>query len=107
MPDDNADLSSPGDSAPPGPEAGARRLLERLTDAESLELLASSGLGRLVYNGTIEKGQPALPFGNGKYFWLEVSSPENLRILVGGKPFPLSGLKPVTLTVTPGGVQSH
>jgi hypothetical protein len=62
--------------------------------------------GRLVYNGTIEKGQTE-PFATGKYFWLEVSSPENLRILVGGKPFPLSGFKPVTLTVTPRGVQSH
>jgi hypothetical protein len=62
--------------------------------------------GRLVYTGTIEKGQTE-PFTTGKYFWLEVSSPENLRILVGGKPFPLSGFKPVTLTVTPRGVQSH
>ena len=44
MPDDNADLSSPGGSASPGPGAGARRLLERLSDAESLELLASGGL---------------------------------------------------------------
>ena len=59
MPDDNADLSSPGDSAPPGPGAGARRLLERLTDAESLELLATGGFGRLVYNSRY--GPLALP----------------------------------------------
>jgi hypothetical protein len=50
MPDDNADLSSPGGSASPGPGAGAQRLVELLSDAESLELLASGGLGRLVYN---------------------------------------------------------
>jgi len=62
--------------------------------------------GRLIYNGTIEKGQTE-PFNNGKYFWLEVSSPENLRILVRGKLFPLSGFKPVTLTVTPGGVHPN
>jgi hypothetical protein len=36
-----------------------------------------------------------------------VSSPENLRILVGGKLVPLSGFKPVTLTVTPGGVHPN
>ena len=59
MPDDNADLSSPGGSASPGPGAGAWRLLERLSDAESLELLANGGLGRLVYNGP--SGPMALP----------------------------------------------
>ena len=59
MPDDNANLSSPGGSASPGPGAGARRLLERLSDAESLELLASGGLGRLVYNSRY--GPTALP----------------------------------------------
>jgi 3-hydroxyisobutyrate dehydrogenase-like beta-hydroxyacid dehydrogenase len=59
MPDDNADLSSPRGSASPGPGADARRLLERLSDAESLELLASGGLGRLVYNGRY--GLMALP----------------------------------------------
>ena len=58
MPDDNADLNSPGGSASPGPGAGARRL-ERLSDAESLELLASGGFGRLVYNSRY--GPAALP----------------------------------------------
>ena len=59
MADDNADLSSPGGSASPGPGAGSRRL-ERLSDAESLELLASGGgLGRLVYSGRY--GPTALP----------------------------------------------
>ena len=59
MPDDNADLSSPGGSMSPGPGAGARRLVERLSEAESLELLASGGLGRLVYNSRY--GPVALP----------------------------------------------
>jgi len=59
MPDNKADLSSPGGSASPDPGAGAWRLLERLSDAESLELLANGGLGRLVYNGP--SGPMALP----------------------------------------------
>jgi hypothetical protein len=62
--------------------------------------------GTLVYDGTIEKGQ-AVPFKKGKHFWLDVSSPENLHILVGGKLFPLSGGKPLTLTVTPSGVHTN
>jgi nitroimidazol reductase NimA-like FMN-containing flavoprotein (pyridoxamine 5'-phosphate oxidase superfamily) len=40
-------------------DAGARRVLERLGEAESLELLASGGLGRLVY--TSRYGPTALP----------------------------------------------
>ena len=49
MPDENASLSSPGGSASPGPGANTRRVLARLSEAESLELLARVGLGRLLY----------------------------------------------------------
>jgi nitroimidazol reductase NimA-like FMN-containing flavoprotein (pyridoxamine 5'-phosphate oxidase superfamily) len=59
MPDDEADLNSPSGAAPPGPGADARRVMERLSEAECLELLASRGLGRLVY--TSRYGPTALP----------------------------------------------
>jgi Pyridoxamine 5'-phosphate oxidase len=59
MPDDEADLNSPGDSAPPSPAVGAGRVVERLSEAECLELLATGGLGRLVYNSRY--GPTALP----------------------------------------------
>jgi hypothetical protein len=64
----------------------------------------SSAAGKLLFQGTIERGRTE-PF-NGKHFWLSVSSPENLRIVVHGKQVSLSGGKPVTLTVTPSGVQT-
>ena len=59
MPDDKADPGSPSSSAPPGPGASAWRVLERLSDAESMELLVSAGVGRLVY--TNRYGPAALP----------------------------------------------
>ena len=59
MPDDEADLNSPSGSASPGPEADGWRGAERIGEAESMELLASGGLGRLVYNGPA--GPTALP----------------------------------------------
>lgn len=59
MPDDKADLSAPGGSASPGPGMGARRVVELLGDAECWELLASGGLGRLVYSSRY--GPIALP----------------------------------------------
>jgi Pyridoxamine 5'-phosphate oxidase len=59
MPDDRADLSSPGDVGAPGPGAGAQRVVDLLGEAECWELLATAGLGRLVYNSRY--GPTALP----------------------------------------------
>jgi hypothetical protein len=59
MPDDKADPSSPSGSAPPDPGASARRVLERLSEAECMELLVNGGVGRLVY--TSRYGLTALP----------------------------------------------
>ena len=59
--------------------------------------------GKPLFQGTIEKGRTE-PF-KGKYFWIAVSSPENIRIVVAGRPVAVHGSTPITLTVTPGGVQ--
>jgi Pyridoxamine 5'-phosphate oxidase len=59
MPDENANLDSPGDPASPGLGANTRRALMPLSEAESLELLAGVGLGRLVYSSRY--GPTALP----------------------------------------------
>jgi hypothetical protein len=48
MPDDEADLSSPSGSAAPDPGVRARRVLEPLSEAECMQLLANGGVGRLV-----------------------------------------------------------
>jgi hypothetical protein len=59
MSDDKADLSSPGGPAAPGPGIGGWRVLEPLSEAESMKLLANGRLGRLVY--TSRYGPTALP----------------------------------------------
>ena len=59
MPDDEPDLSSPSGSASPDPGASAWRVLEALSEAECMQLLASGGVGRLVYNSRY--GPTALP----------------------------------------------
>jgi Pyridoxamine 5'-phosphate oxidase len=59
MPDDEADLSSPRGAAPPDPGVSARRMLERLGEAECMALLADGGVGRLVF--TSRYGPTALP----------------------------------------------
>jgi hypothetical protein len=60
MPDNRADLSSPGGSASPGSGVSARRVVERLDEAECMDLLRSGTIGRLVY--TSRYGLVALPF---------------------------------------------
>ena len=59
MADDKADLGSPGGPASPGPGTGGWRVLELLSEAECMELLASAMLGRLFY--TSRYGPTALP----------------------------------------------
>jgi hypothetical protein len=60
--------------------------------------------GRILFQGTIEKGAFE-PF-SGESFWLNVSSPENLSIIVGGKLVRPLGNRPEALTVTSHGVHA-
>jgi Pyridoxamine 5'-phosphate oxidase len=59
MPDDEAGLSSASGSASSDPGASGWRVLESLTQAECMQLLAGGGVGRLVY--TSRYGPTALP----------------------------------------------
>jgi nitroimidazol reductase NimA-like FMN-containing flavoprotein (pyridoxamine 5'-phosphate oxidase superfamily) len=59
MPNNKADLGSPGGSAPPGSGAAARSVVERLDEAECMELLGTGRIGRLIYNSRY--GPVALP----------------------------------------------
>ena len=59
MSDDEVDLSSPSGSALPRLGESDRRVLEPLDEAECMRLLASGGLGRLVYNSRY--GPTAMP----------------------------------------------
>ena len=59
MPENEADLSSASGSASPGLGMSARRVMEHLSEAECMELLANGGVGRLVY--TSRYGPTALP----------------------------------------------
>jgi len=57
--------------------------------------------GTLVYAGTIQKGHSVVL--RGSRLWLQIDSPENLRIQVRGKLVHVSGLQPRVIIVTPSG----
>jgi hypothetical protein len=60
--------------------------------------------GKIVFQGTIAKGETDA--FKGRSYWLNVSAPENLVIMVGGKRVQLGGHRPRVLTVTPAGWQA-
>ncbi|MEI8104786.1 MAG: helix-turn-helix domain-containing protein [Actinomycetes bacterium] len=57
--------------------------------------------GTILFAGTVERGKTE-PF-TGRRFWVNVSSPENLMIRVGGRPVHVAGYRPSAITVTPTG----
>jgi hypothetical protein len=67
-----------------------------------VEVFGGGPTGQVLFQGTLDRGA-ILPF-RGKSFWLNLSSPENLQVSVGGKRVTLAGNRPETLTVTPHGV---
>ena len=68
-----------------------------------VEVHKTGPTGRLLFQGTVDKRHPQTFTGHD--FWLSLSSPENLAITAAGKSVSLSGLKPVTLTVTRAGAR--
>jgi len=109
----NSSSSPPKKTAPPAKHVVRKHTPPRIVPYLQIEATRGdsyvavhrgSATGRLLFQGTIERGRTE-PF-TGKRFWVSVSSPENLRILVGGKEVSLRGGKPVSLTVTPSGVQA-
>jgi len=58
--------------------------------------------GNVAYDGTIEKGDDAISI-RGRRLWMQIDSPENLRIQVRGKLVHVPGGKPKVIIVTPTG----
>ena len=61
--------------------------------------------GQILFEGTLGHGGAPLAF-NGKRFWLNLGSPENLVVRVKGKRVQLGAGRPWVVTVTPKGWHS-
>jgi cytoskeletal protein RodZ len=89
-------------AAPPVPHAYLQ--IMAIKGSSYVSVHRSGPAGKLLFQGTVARGHLE-PF-RGHSFWLSVSSPENLRILVGGKVVPVNGNRPVALTVDKSGVHA-
>jgi len=70
----------------------------------SVHVTARSGsaTGGVVYDGTIQKGHEPVAI-RGRRLWVQIDSPENLKIRVRGKLVHVLGLEPRVIVVTPTG----
>jgi cytoskeleton protein RodZ len=58
--------------------------------------------GNVAFDGTVQKGAAAVAI-RGKRLWVQIDSPENLKILVRGRLVHVPGLKPRVIIITPTG----
>jgi cytoskeletal protein RodZ len=102
-----------GGSTPPVPKKTAKHqprthatgaLLTVVAVRGSTHLTARTGSasGNVAYDGTVQKGDAAVAI-RGRRLWVQIDSPENLRILVRGTVVHVPGLKPRVIIVTPTG----
>ena len=61
-----------------------------------------SATGNVAYDGTVQKGDAAVAI-RGRRLWVQIDSPENLRILVRGTVVHVPGLQPRVIIITPTG----
>jgi cytoskeletal protein RodZ len=58
--------------------------------------------GNVAFDGTVQKGGPAVAI-RGRRLWVQIDSPENLKVLVRGRLVHVPGLAPRVIIVTPTG----
>ena len=101
---DNNSPAPPKATHPPAKRHRATALLTLtgLRGSTHVAARAGSAAGNVVFDGTIAKDDQPLAL-NGRRLWLQIDSPENLRIQVHGKLVHVPGLQPRVIIVTPTG----
>ena len=100
-----SDNNSP--TAPPAKHRTARRpaapapllTLTGLRGSTHVAARVGSASGNVAFDGTISKGDSAVAL-RARRLWLQIDSPENLRVQVRGKLVHVPGLKPRVIIVT-------
>jgi hypothetical protein len=100
-----SDNNSP--TAPPAKHRAARRpaaaapllTLTGLRGSTHVAARVGSASGNVAFDGTISKGDSAVAL-RARRLWLQIDSPENLRIQVRGKLVHVPGLQPRVIIVT-------
>ena len=73
-----------------------------LRGATHLAARIGSARGNVAYEGTVQKGSDPVSI-RGRRLWVQIDTPENLRIQVRGRLVHVPGSKPRVIIVTPSG----
>jgi cytoskeletal protein RodZ len=77
-------------------------MVTALRGSTHLTARVGSARGNVAFEGTVAKGDPARAI-RGKRLWVQIDTPENLRIHVRGKLVHIPGGQPKVIIVTPTG----
>jgi cytoskeletal protein RodZ len=77
-------------------------MLTALQGSTHVAARVGSATGDIAYDGTIQKGDDPVAV-RGRRLWVQIDSPEDLKIQVRGKLVHVPGLKPRVIIVTPTG----
>ena len=87
-----------GPAKPSLPARGANLFVQAVRGNSLLEVHAGTASGRLLYHGTLERGQSQR--FSARRLWINVGSPENLWLRLNGSPVPVGGSCPRVLVIT-------
>jgi hypothetical protein len=74
-------------------------LVKALRGSTHVTARAGTAVGAVKYDGTVQKGDPEVGI-RGSRLWVQIDSPENLRIEVRGKLVHVPGTKPRVIVVS-------
>jgi len=89
--------SAQPDARPAAPPA--LLLVRGLRGSSLLQVRARSATGRPLFAGTLERGD-VQRFVRPKRLWIEIDTPENVRVIVGGRTIRLRHGRPLTAIVS-------
>ena len=88
---------------PPVATNGVRLIVTAMRGNCWLEVHSGSATGRIIFQGTLERGQRHV--FTGRKLWITLDRPENLRTILNGRTRVLSGGGVKTLIVTARGIR--
>jgi cytoskeleton protein RodZ len=104
LPPDTASRNAPSRSTPIVPTS-AHLAVRAIKGTSMLEVHRGTALGRALFAGTLDRGDPAQKF-DAKRLWIRIAKPKAVRVTVNGFMVPLPRRGPLVAVVTKNGFRT-
>ena len=104
LPTVTASTDTTAQAAPPATPQAVHLMLRAVRGSSYVEVHAGSAAGKPKFAGTLQRGQ--VQDFTGKRFWIQVSTPEALRVVLNNRTIPLRRGKPLVALVTKNGIRA-